>query len=179
MKQLLLILVFFCCAHFANAQVEKPPVTLYDKGMNTVGLAFSGGFGGNFGFVGNTYIRYGKFWANRLNAGVDAGFQVNGDRYRSYLAGPYARYYLLPGKFNPLIETSYQGGYFRNSIGEDTEGFINRFGAGGGISYNGIFDRFGIEVVTLYTITSFRGNDDKDLSTTLRLKYFFGKLRHK
>ncbi len=71
------------------------------------------------------------------------------------------------------VGLNFSGG-FGSYFGFVGDTYLNQFGAGGGISYNGIFNKVGIELITLYSVTTIDGNSNDGFTTSLRLKFFFG-----
>ncbi|MEM9338585.1 MAG: hypothetical protein AAGA66_07630 [Bacteroidota bacterium] len=141
---LLLLSVFFASAHGQGFLKEAIP---YQRNDQTVSLIFSGGYGGNFGFVAKGGFRYEYFLFDQLSLGVETVINANGRGYGEISMGPFLRYYLRTTPITPFIETRYSYGTILSRINDEVSyKSSGLFSVNGGLCYLNKSRTFGLEL---------------------------------
>jgi len=173
MKQL--IFTFVLALLLSNSYAQDSP---YTAGRNLVALSASGQFGANDTQTrGNVNGRFGHFFADQINAGVELGYVKFGNLANGFELGPFARYYIMPTDFSLVVEANYLRGSVKSNLIPSSErtGY-NKFGLAGGVSYTSpALNGLGAEIlVENYWLTPNRtGANNSFLTFVGRLVYFF------
>ncbi|MDW3193313.1 MAG: hypothetical protein R8G66_13155 [Cytophagales bacterium] len=113
MKRLLLLPIFYVLlTATVFAQESDDPVSFK---KNYTGLAFRGGWGRSFGFVGDMELRYGRFINPHWLVGAAVDFRSN-TRFEQQAFGAFARYYFNKKQKGFFVEASYKAGIAQQQV---------------------------------------------------------------
>ncbi len=159
---------------------------LFDKQKSQVGFGMGGGGTNGFWEIW-AQGRYGRFFLDKWNTGVDARLTI-GNAFSSFIGGPYTRFYFMKKQFSPVIELNYNFISQKNTRQNQNLKTSGTFAQGlVGLSYLGLGGGFGGEILLnynlFYDITQKDNNTGQEYNLTnprtfgftYRLNYFFEK----
>ena len=111
----------------------------YVKGQNMVGLAFRGSLAKSDVSTYSTFnLRYGRFLSDQFNLGMELGTVRFNQFTKAFEFGPFARFYLIPQNFAPIVEVNYQRGTIsQNTSASSLQADYNKVSLGGGFAFTG------------------------------------------
>lgn len=140
MKRFLLLPIFFVLLLSSVSAQEKSEPAPFKK--NYTGLAFRGGWGRSFGFVGDMELRYGRFINGHWLVGAAVDFRQS-YRFNQQSFGVFARYYFNEKQKGFFLEASHKYGIaeqlvtdaITNQVLESSSGTMTNTFLGGGYTF--------------------------------------------